>query len=61
MNRAEQIKKGKIWQVYTDESPDAILFEGNKTNCFKYIREEWGMRFYKNGIIRCGQVIWEKE
>jgi hypothetical protein len=60
MNRQELIKKGKIWQVNLDASPDDILFEGNKTNCFKFVKQNYGMRQYRKGIIRVGELIWEK-
>lgn len=60
LTRTEQIHKGKIWQVYLDSAPDNLLFEGNKTKCFDYIKVNFGMRAYKKGTVRIGQVIFEK-
>lgn len=59
--RAEKIKAGKIWQVSPDGKPDEILYEGSKTACFAFVRDHYGMRAYKRGTIRIGQLIWEKE
>lgn len=63
MTRAEQIAKGKVWTVHTDGSrtDNSTLFEGTKTACFRYVRERFGMRAYRCGKIRVGQLIWEAE
>ena len=57
--RQKHIDAGKVWQIYTDAEPDTILFEGCKTRCFAYVRLHYGMRAYKSGSIRVGQVIYE--
>lgn len=60
MTRQEQIAKNQIWQVYPDEDYDNILFEGRKTKCMAFLKENhW--RSYKNGTIRLAKVIWEKD
>lgn len=60
--RQTLIAKGKIWQVYPNGKHDDedVIFEGSKTKCMTYIKEKFGMRFYKNGQIRCSKIIWEK-
>lgn len=60
MTRAEQIKAGKLWMVYTQSEPDKILFEGRKTSVFEFIRQRFGMRAWKKGAVRTAQIIWEK-
>ena len=57
--RQKLIDAGKIWQVYNDREPDDILFEGCKTKCFGYVKLHYGLRAYKSGAIRVGQVIYE--
>lgn len=59
--RQELIDDGKVWTVCPDNEPENILFEGNKTSCIKYLRENNLFRQYKKGLIRLGKVIWEKE
>lgn len=58
--RQNLINAGKVWQVYRDKDAENILFEGLKTKCLSYIRENFGMRSYTNGRIRLAKVIWEK-
>ncbi len=58
--RAEQIKAGKLWQVYYDKTPDAIMFEGSKTACVKWANENGHRRAIKRGEVRLGNLIWEK-
>ena len=58
-SRAELINAGKIYQVYSDENPDNIYFEGNKTACLKYIKETFGMKMWRKGRVRIGKIIWE--
>lgn len=57
MTRAEKIKAGKIWQV--DTAPDALLFEGTKTACLKWLRTNGHWREYKRGKISLSRLIWE--
>lgn len=57
--RQEIIAAGKLWQVYRDDAPDFILQEGSKTKCLDFVKCWFGMRAYKAGEIRLGQVIWE--
>ena len=59
MDRQKLIEAGKIWQVYTDNEHDNILFEGNKTKCREYIRIHYGMRQWRIGKIRLGKLIFE--
>ncbi len=61
MTREQKIQKGKIWQVYWDKNSDNIIFEDCKTRCFEFVKRTFGMRQYKGGKIRVGQLIWEKE
>lgn len=61
MTRQQLIDKGKIWQVYNDGEPDNVLFEGNKTKCLQFIKENNFGYYYKKGKIRIAQVIWEKD
>jgi hypothetical protein len=60
MTREQKIVSGKLWQVYPDEKPDNILFEGSKTACRGYIRENRLQRQVKSGDVRLGQLIWEE-
>lgn len=59
MTREQKINKGKLWIIHPDSDGDKILFEGSKTSCVKYLKENklWGD--YKKGVIRLGQLIWE--
>ena len=59
--RQHLIARGKLWVVYADATPDMILFEGSRTACLKYVRTTHGLRAYRNGRIRIGQLIWEKQ
>jgi hypothetical protein len=59
MTRFEKIDAGKIWHVYKDGDIDNILFEGCRSKCLAFINEHFGMRSYKNGIVRLGKIIWE--
>ena len=58
--RSELIAARKVWQVHTNATPGALLFEGVKTKCLAFIRDHYGMRKYKNGTVTLGYVIWEK-
>jgi hypothetical protein len=60
MTRQEKIAKGKLWQVYTNEKPNNILFEGCKTKCLTFIKDHFGIKMYKRGLVRIGQLIFEK-
>jgi hypothetical protein len=60
MTRQQQIKAGKLWCVHPD-GVDENEFEGSRTACLRYIRERFGMRAYKTGKIRLGQIILEDE
>lgn len=60
MTRQEKILKGKLWTVHFDNC-DNNLFEGTKTACHKYLKENNLTRQYKRGKIRVGQLIWEFE
>jgi hypothetical protein len=57
--RQDLINEGKIWQVYPDGNNENIIFEGTKSACFKYLRDNKQMRQYKCGEIRVGRLIWE--
>lgn len=59
MTRHEQIKRGKLWQVYRDKTPDTIMAEGSRTHCLKWIRDNSLVRFYNIGHIRLGRLIFE--
>ncbi|MDO8611108.1 MAG: hypothetical protein Q7R95_11335 [bacterium] len=56
-NRAQKIKLGKIWQVYPDSNGDDVKFEGSKSACIKYLKENKLWRSYKIGKYRVGQLI----
>jgi len=55
------IDKGKIWQVYNDGNSDDTLFEGTKTQCQKFIRDNNFGYYYKKGKIRIGKLIYENK
>ncbi len=57
--RQELIDSGKIWQVYYDVDHGGILYEGNKTSCKKYIKDNKLNKKLKSGFIRLGKVIME--
>lgn len=59
MTRHQLIDKGKIWVVNLPNNP-SILFEGVKTKCVKYIKENYGMRYFKKGLIRLSKIIYEQ-
>jgi hypothetical protein len=58
MTRSEQIKAGNLWQVYPPDS-EAVLFEGSRAACLRYIREHGLNRQWKRGGVRLGCLIWE--
>lgn len=60
-SRSKLINKGKVNQVYFDAEPDNILCEGNITKCRNFITEKRWWRLYKKGLVRIGEVIWEKD
>jgi hypothetical protein len=60
MTRDEKIKFGLIHQVYPDSDPEKIMFEGSETACRGYVKAKRLTREVKTGIVRIGQVIWEK-
>lgn len=60
MTRQQKIQKGKLWQIYFDKTPEDIIFESTKSGCFAYLRRNYCMAQYKQGMIRIGQLIWEK-
>jgi hypothetical protein len=57
--REQLIERFKLWNVYTSSDPDRTLFEGSKTACFRYIRENHSMRDLKRGRIRIALIICE--
>ena len=59
LTRAQKIKLGKIWQVYFDIAIEDIQFEGSKSACIKYLKENNLWKKYKRGEIRIGQLIFE--
>ncbi len=60
-SREQLIKEGKVWLVYPDSDGDAIQFEGkSRAACLKYLKLKGLTRDYKKGIIRIGELIWEK-
>lgn len=62
MTRQQQIAAGKLWTVYADNPIDTVEFEGrSRTSCLNYIKSKYGLRAYRAGQIRIGQVIWEPE
>ena len=56
--RQKLIEQGKLWQVYPEGDSDNILFEGSRTACMKYIRQNCPLAWRKNEV-RLGKVIWE--
>lgn len=58
MTRNQLIEKFKLWCVTEN---DIVLFEGLKTHCLRFIKEKRWNRRIKNGQIRLGQIIWEKQ
>jgi len=62
LTRKEKIKRGLIWTVHTHESisPFKVFFEGTRTACIRWLKENHQYRNYKRGIgVRLGEVIWE--
>lgn len=61
--RAEKIATGRVWHVYRDAEPDNTLFEGSKTACLKWLRNDPRGYWYafRRGEIRIGKVIWEAD
>lgn len=56
--RQKLIEQGKLWQVYPEGDSDNILFEGSRTACMKYIRQNCPNAWRKNEV-RLGKVIRE--
>lgn len=55
------LENGMLWQVYLPKTPDDILFEGQKSNCMNFIRENYGLSKWKRGEIRIGNLILEHD
>jgi hypothetical protein len=61
MTRQEKIKQGKIWQVWRKNDSDNVLFEGSRTACIKYLKEQGLYRLWKRGKadVSLGELISE--
>ncbi len=59
--RKQAIERGRVWQVYEDGCRETILHEGTKSSCQRYLRERGLQRYYRRGLVRMAQVIWEDQ
>lgn len=60
MTREQQIRAGKVWQVYPASNADSIFFEGSRAACLRWLKEYGYWPSYKQGNIRVGKLIWEQ-
>jgi hypothetical protein len=62
MTREELIERGKIWQVYEPIcGNDFVRFEGCKTACIRWLKDNGCWRHYKRGLFRVAKLIWEEK
>lgn len=59
-NKAAMMERGRWYCVYWDINPDGNLFEGMKTACIRWMKENNYWNLYKTGTIRLGKLLWEE-
>lgn len=58
--REELIRAGRVWQVYPDNKPEDIKFEGSHSACVRWLKTNRLWRAWRTGGgIRLGRLIYE--
>jgi hypothetical protein len=60
LTREQRVNKGLIWQVSPQHNIDLVWYEGTRTQCLKWIKNNCKHEF-ESGKVSFGKIIWEKE